>query len=840
MKKINNKDSIKDNFDECFKDSIKDNIIFFPIRHHSPACSYHLKKIFESFKPDAVLIEGPSDCNDLMKYMIEEDTKAPFCIYSSYVDGNNEKYRCYYPFLNYSPEFTAIKEALKNNIHCRFIDMPYASMIENYNIENSDTEKENNNVEEDLETEEINKENDADTKKRKLISIYDNDDNKFNVNAYTVELTKKAGLRTFAELWERDFEINGIVKESRDFIRSVYALGYYMRLIEDEDFETRNREYVMALNVKDALEKYNRVLVITGSFHTKGIIDKLKEDEKDNKKLNKEYKSLKKYIISNAASYLIPYSFEEADAGKGYRAGIEFPAFYNLVYKELENYIDNKKSDIKNTFLNVVMSFIIKASNIDRHNHNVSIPDCINAYYMAVNLAKLRGKHSAGVYELIDAAKSAFVKGDISLENTSNLDLMLKLLSGIANGQVSSKSIVPPVVIDFRNKCKEYRIKIDKTEEIESTLDIVKDKSHFEKSKFFHKMQFLEVGFCKLERGPDYVNKINKNLAREVWKYEYKTIVEASLIDKSVYGVTIEELASNIISERLDGNIDSNEVSKLMIKANVMGIYSFFTNNYNRIESLILNDNNFISLCSCLNNLSYLANMEAINDNLSKDRESLFDNYDIVSIIESLAKDVFVLAVVNMDFMKNLKEEEALKNSYYMKNLYSFILENPNWCDIDLFNDKIDSMLDNTFGSSHIYAVCLSLKYKSGRFTADEFSSIVSNFLESSDSEASSYFLNGILLAARDILFINDSIINSIDNIIKNLDEDKFIEILPNFRYAFTNLSPVEIERLSKTIAYMYGVNKDKILADINLSIEDAKKASYIDESVFDLLVKIL
>ena len=840
MKKINNRDSIKDNFDECFKDSIKDNIIFFPIRHHSPACSYHLKKIFESFKPDAVLIEGPSDCNDLMKYMIEEDTKAPFCIYSSYVDGNNEKYRCYYPFLNYSPEFTAIKEALKNNIHCRFIDMPYASMIENYNIENSDTEKENNNVEEDLETEEINKENDADTKKRKLISIYDNDDNKFNVNAYTVELTKKAGLRTFAELWERDFEINGIVKESRDFIRSVYALGYYMRLIEDEDFETRNREYVMALNVKDALEKYNRVLVITGSFHTKGIIDKLKEDEKDNKKLNKEYKSLKKYIISNAASYLIPYSFEEADARKGYRAGIEFPAFYNLVYKELENYIDNKKSDIKNTFLNVVMSFIIKASNIDRHNHNVSIPDCINAYYMAVNLAKLRGKHSAGVYELIDAAKSAFVKGDISLENTSNLDLMLKLLSGIANGQVSSKSIVPPVVIDFRNKCKEYRIKIDKTEEIESTLDIVKDKSHFEKSKFFHKMQFLEVGFCKLERGPDYVNKINKNLAREVWKYEYKTIVEASLIDKSVYGVTIEELASNIISERLDGNIDSNEVSKLMIKANVMGIYSFFTNNYNRIESLILNDNNFISLCSCLNNLSYLANMEAINDNLSKDRESLFDNYDIVSIIESLAKDVFVLAVVNMDFMKNLKEEEALKNSYYMKNLYSFILENPNWCDIDLFNDKIDSMLDNTFGSSHIYAVCLSLKYKSGRFTADEFSSIVSNFLESSDSEASSYFLNGILLAARDILFINDSIINSIDNIIKNLDEDKFIEILPNFRYAFTNLSPVEIERLSKTIAYMYGVNKDKILADINLSIVDAKKASYIDESVFDLLVKIL
>ena len=655
-----------------------------------------------------------------------------------------------------------------------------------------------------------------------------------------MELTRKAGLRSFAELWERDFEINGIHKESRDFIRSVYALGYYMRLIEDEDFETRNREYVMAKNVKEALSKYNRVLVVTGSFHTKGIIDKLKEDEKNNKNLDKEYKHLNKYIVSNTASYLIPYSFEDADSRRGYRAGIEFPAFYNFVYKELENYSQQNNNNIGDIYLNVVISFIIKASNIDKYNHNVTIPDCINAYYMAVNLAKLRGKESAGVYELIDAAKSAFVKGDISLENTSNLDLMMKLLSGISNGQVSSKSIVPPVIIDFRNKCREYKIKIDKTEEIESTLDIVKDKKHFEKSKFFHKMQFLDVGFCKLIRGPDYVNKVNKNLAREIWKYEYKTIVESSLIDKSVYGVTIEELASNLITERLDSNIDAREVSKLLIEADVMGIYNFFTDNYQKIEAAILRDNNFINLCDSLNNLSYLANMEAINDNISKERESLFDNYDIIPIIEDLAKQVFVLAVSNMDEMKKLKEEEALKCSHYIKNLYSFILENPNWCDIDLFNEKIDSMLDNTFGSSHIYAVCLAVKYKSGRLEAYEFSNIVSNFLESCESETAAYFLNGILLAARDILFINDSIIKSIDNTIKNIDEEKFIEILPNFRYAFTNLSPTEIERVSDIIAVMYGAKREEVLIDVNIDISEIQKAIDIDNKVYNLLKETL
>ncbi len=813
MKKINKENN---NFEKHFKESIKENIMFFPIRHHSPACSYHLKKIFADFNPDAILIEGPSDCGNLIRYMVEDDTKAPFCIYSSYVDECGNKYRAYYPFLDYSPELVSIKEAYKNNIYCGFIDMPYSSMIEN-----CDEDNKNNN-------------------KKKPISVYDNDDNRFNINDYTLELTNKAGLRSFAELWDRDFEINGIKKSSIDFIKSVYALGYYMRLIEDEDFETRSREYVMAKNIKDALKKYNKVLVVTGSFHTKGILDKLKENEK----LDEEYKSLNKYIVSNAASYLIPYSFEDADARRGYKAGIEFPAFYNLVYKELENY-DNIKdyssSDIsERSFLKVVEHFIIKASNIDRYNHNVTIPDCINAYYMAFNLAKLRGKESAGVYELIDATKSAFVKGEISLENTSNLDLMMKLLSGITSSQVSSKSIVPPVVIDFRNKCREYKIKTYKTEEVETVLDIVKNKNHFERSKFFHKMHFLDIGFCTLITGPDYVNKVNKNLARETWKYEYKTIVESYLIDKSVYGVSIDEIVSNLILDNFSGNINSYEVSKLMIKADVMGLYGFFIDNYRQIEKVILNDNNFVSLCSCLNNLSYLANMEVINDNISKERESLFDDYDIIPVIESLAKQVFVLSVANMESMKNLQEEEALKQSHYIKNLYSFTLENPNYCDIDIFNDKIDLMLESTFGSSHIYAVCLSVKYKSGRLNSDSFSSIVSNFLESSESETAAYFLNGILLIARDILFINRSIVESINNTVKKLDEEKFIEALPNLRYAFTNLSPIEIESLSEIISNMYKTDKNKVLNNIDLPVQSIHKAMNIDEKVFDLLIKSL
>ena len=782
------------NFEISFKES-QNKIKFFPVRHHSPACAYHLKKIIEEYKPETILIEGPSDSNFLMEYMTNEETIPPFCIYSSYIDKSGEKCRSYYPFLDYSPEFVAIKKSYELKINCAFIDMPFGYLIEN---------SENN----------INK---------KPISIYDKDNNKFNVNDYTIRLTKKSGLKSFAEFWERDFEIKGILKNSEDFIKSVFALGYYMRLIESEDIETKNREYFMAKNIKEFIDKkIDKILVITGSFHVKGIIDKLKDFEN----IEKEFSKLKKYEIQNSSNYLIPYSFEEADQRKGYVAGIEYPAFYNNIWKKLnEDYIDN-------AYTETVKSFIIKAAGINRDYYNINIPDCINAYYMAINLAKLRGKNNAGVYELIDAVKSSFIKGEISLENTGNIELMMKLLSGIANGKVSSKSIVPPVVLDFRNLCKTHRIRIDKTETTESILDIIKDKNHFEKSKFFHKMRFLDIGFCKLIKGPDYINKIDKNLAREIWKYKYNSQVEALLIDKSVYGTSIEELCLNFIKDKLKSRLNSEEISKLIIESTVMGLYNFLIDNYSEIENIILSDSDFISLCKALDNFSYLINIEKINGNINKDRENIFNNADIISKIKSLSKHAFILAIQNMESIKNFDEENALKYSVYIKNLYIYTLENEDLYYLDckeIFNEKIDSMLQNTFGSSHIYAVCMSIKYKSGRIEAKELASIISNFLETAETESIAYFLNGIFLIARDIIFINDDLINEIDKAIKNIEENKFIEILPNLRLAFTNLTPTETERLSLLISKIY---ETKELNAENIHEEEIQMAKNIDKKI--------
>ena len=110
-------------------------IMLIPVRHHSPACSFHIQKIFAEWKPNAVLVEGPDNANALLPVMVHKDTRAPFAIYYSYHDKakkiseEQQHYKCYYPFLDYSPELTALREADKNRTSVSFIDLSYGDIL---------------------------------------------------------------------------------------------------------------------------------------------------------------------------------------------------------------------------------------------------------------------------------------------------------------------------------------------------------------------------------------------------------------------------------------------------------------------------------------------------------------------------------------------------------------------------------------------------------------------------------------------------------------------------------------------------------------------------------------
>lgn len=111
------------------------DVLFFPIRHHSPACSYHLQKTLDSYKPDCILIEEPQNANRLIPIVTDEETVLPIAFYYFYKDNaklisdEGDDYKCYYPFLNSSPEYNALMYAKVQNIHAEFIDLPFGEIL---------------------------------------------------------------------------------------------------------------------------------------------------------------------------------------------------------------------------------------------------------------------------------------------------------------------------------------------------------------------------------------------------------------------------------------------------------------------------------------------------------------------------------------------------------------------------------------------------------------------------------------------------------------------------------------------------------------------------------------
>ena len=170
--------------------NVEHSVLYFPVRHHSPACSFHLEKAAEDYKQDLILIEGPENAGNLISVLLHEDTKPPLALYYAYRDRAGlvtEKkgdYKCYYPFLDCSPELTALRQAKDNGIPARFIDLSYGEIL-------------------------IGTASGKGIRREGNKQTY-NDDYLLSRSRYLALLCEKTGLRDFEELWEKYFEIQGL------------------------------------------------------------------------------------------------------------------------------------------------------------------------------------------------------------------------------------------------------------------------------------------------------------------------------------------------------------------------------------------------------------------------------------------------------------------------------------------------------------------------------------------------------------------------------------------------------------------------------------------------------
>ena len=102
-------------------------LIFVPVRHHSPACARMVGALARALHPVAVLIEGPSDFNARMDELYLPH-RLPIAIYSYARLDDDTRRGAFYPFCEHSPEWEALRAAREIGAAARFIDLPWAAL----------------------------------------------------------------------------------------------------------------------------------------------------------------------------------------------------------------------------------------------------------------------------------------------------------------------------------------------------------------------------------------------------------------------------------------------------------------------------------------------------------------------------------------------------------------------------------------------------------------------------------------------------------------------------------------------------------------------------------------
>ena len=792
VKKIGTEENIKENTNEIeslFQKSydFNSNFVLFPVRNHSPLCCFHLLKTIEEYEPEAILIEGPQNAQDLIPYITSEKTKAPFCIYLSYDDKkailNEEqgKYRAFFPFLDYSPELQALWKGIEKNIHCEFIDLSYAQKL----INTPDSEIKN-------------------------MENYEND-RLFLQSGYYKMLMEKTGCKSFNELWEMLFEINGFYSDTKDFVRSLFYYCYFSRknTAEQELMDQGNiiREHFMAENIKNAIKKYKKVLVVTGGIHTISLIDLITAKKLPAFDLRK--------IKDEKPGYLMPYSFRESDRNYGYESGMIFPYFYQKLW-------ENIKKNVKKPFENTVLNFIINTASTIRKKQPLSVTDEMQSLYMAKGLAELREKKECGVFELIDGIKAAFVKGEINSYQQPAIRNLYLLLTGMGTGSVDEKSGTPPLVNNFFEKCKKYKISTSSTTKKETKLDIFNNQNHLEKSQFFHQMSFLKTDFCNYLKSQE-TNLAGKGriLLRETWEYRFSANVTSILIENSVYGGTVKEAVLAVLVEEISANHNNaKELSEKLVTANYMGLDSLYSIIFEKLEDIIVNEMNFLNISECIKNLYKV-----------KTYTKNFNNKFIPALDNILNQSINRFLTLIYTVKKCGKEDEdGICDA--IKFLYSYFINEPCAEKENIFIESLDSFYRDNESNSALSGISTGILYKKEIISLVDVMAKFNSFLNgvSEAKKMSAAFLKGFFNVAKDTVFIDDSILKSLNDILEDIDSGLFLEILPDLRYAFTYFLPFEIDKIAKQVSFFYDVSENVMQYEKAYNQEDVEKAILIDK----------
>jgi len=450
------------------------SVHLFGIRHHGPGSARSLLAALRELKPDALLIEGPPDAEDMLPFALNAGIEPPVALLVYVPDEPSRA--VYYPFASFSPEWQAIRYGLERKIPVRFMDLPQANRLTPKPEEKKDAEL-------------------AD------------EDGPRTVRKDPLRWAAQAAGYSDSERWWEDMVEHR--QNSAEIFSAVHELMTALRAEAglEPEAEERQREAYMRQTLRAAQkEGFQKIAVVCGAWHTPALatMPSMKEDTETLKGLPK----------TKVASTWIPWTYGRLTFRSGYGAGVASPGWYEHLW-------EIQKATIPN--------WMTKAAHHFREaSFDISPAHAIEATRLAETLAALRSSPLPGLAEVSEAIQTVYCFGE-------SLPMRLveeKLIVGEKLGSVPEETPKLPLVQDVAREQKRLRLPPKASAE-QIDLDLRKP-NDLDRSCLLHRLNLLGVPWGKMQQVRGKSGTFHE-LWNTQWQPEFAVrLIEASVWGNTV------------------------------------------------------------------------------------------------------------------------------------------------------------------------------------------------------------------------------------------------------------------------------------------------------------------
>ena len=713
-------------------------IQLYGIRHHGPGSSKSLLKALERFQPDIILVEAPEELEPLLVHVCDEGLEPP--VAALIYNPQELQQAVYYPFTNFSPEWQAFRWAQEQQVPVWAMDLPQSLRL---------------GLEQDPE-------------RLKAMQTAEKAD------AMTLEiardplgyLARLAGYSDSERWWEvyfeqgiGDEEVFGVIVELMQSLRAeIGTIGQADNLIREA--------YMRKIMRKAIKNKYERIAVVCGAWHTPALTDlnayKVKED-------NALLKGIAK--IKTKATW-IPWTYERIATNSGYGAGVLSPAWYALLFENYEQ---------------ATVRWMTKVSQLfQREDLESSAAHAIEGVRLAETLATLRGLQMPGIDELTEAVQTIFSNG-----YSSQLELVRQqLIVGDLMGQVPDTIPIIPLQQDLENNIKVLKLKKYRTAETiwlkatankpQGGLDL-RQAHDLKQSQFLHRLFLINIPWGTL--GPSLGRELSTK--NEYWQLKWRPEFALRIIEAGMWGNTVEQAANTLVQNKATTTEHLQELTVLLeqvIQANLP----------QALEVLVQSLEHKAAVTKDIQHL-----MQALPPLVRVQRYGDVRN-TATATIELLLKNMLPRICIGLPMIANNLEEQAslaLFEQVLSVNRALLLLNNPDY--LYQWQRALAQLVEWELVAPNLRGIAVRLLLDSQELEVQQAADYLAYALsQSADNDTASRWLEGFLHGSGLLLLHNPDLWQLIDAWLGQLNHHDFQQLLPALRRTFSAFAAAERQKM--------------------------------------------